>query len=170
MRRLRSLALVLPLFAAACGGGIDPETAAVDGRDALAARNHDAAVEYFDVALEGLDASSPDYVSLKIGRLQALAHLEGKGEEVVEEMEALNAEITDDTRLLPRDFKLVTTDLVSAGQYEPAAWVMDLGVKRYPGDPTMKEVADKVVLAVESAGDEGALSALDGMGYLGGGD
>jgi len=158
--RTTTLTLLLTLGLTACGGGgTDPAQA---GRDALTDGDHTGALAHFDEALEGKTSADGDYYELAIDRARALAYVDA--DKVTEAITALAGEAT----IAARDYRGITTDLVTAKAFLPAVTVMDLGIKAYPEDEKMELVKEKVIAESKAANDAGALAALQGMGYLGG--
>ena len=155
----KSLTLLLTLGLAACSGSQDP---ALAGLEALNSGNHAEALSHFDTALAEKTSADPDFYELSIDRLRAMAY---------QQPEAVPAGVTalaGQATVTARDYRTITTDLVSGKQFVSAVNVMDLGMKAYPDDEKMGLVKDKVIAASKAAGDAGALEALAGMGYLGG--
>lgn len=156
--RTKTPALLLTLALAACGGPTDAKTAA---RDAFQEKDYGEAAKQFEAALEGKTPQDPDYVELQVDHARALAYVEP--EKVPGRVESLAEEV----ELEPRDYRLITTELITAKAYEPAVLVMDQGMKAYPKDEKMAKVAENVKTASQEAGDEGAMKALQGLGYVG---
>ena len=157
--RTKTLLLLLPLGLISCGGSQDP---AVAGREALSDNNYQEALTHFDAALTGKTSADPDFYDLSIDRMRAMAY--HQADEVTGALSALAGQAT----ISARDYRSITTDLVTAKDFVAAVSVMDLGMKAYPEDEKMVKVKDKVIAASKAAGDAGALEALAGMGYLGG--
>ena len=164
--------VVLPIAAAclaaavccvSCSGGDSKEA----GYEALDSGAYSAAVAHFERALQGSERSSAEYVEVSVARCQALAHVDAERAEA--DFEQLSAEIPDPARLTERDFNLVVTELLGTNG-AAAVRLMDAGVKRFPDSDKMSQIRDKVIAAVKKSADAGALSALDGLGYTGGGD
>lgn len=158
--RIKTLPLLLILGLGSCGG--DPVDPVAAGRAAMVDGDPAAALTYFDQALAGKTSADGDYYELQVDRARALSYTDPT--KVPAAVTSLAAEAT----VAARDYRSITTDLVSAKAFVPAVQVMDLGLKAYPDDSKMVEVKDKVISESKAAGDEGALEALAGMGYLGG--
>jgi hypothetical protein len=152
--------ILLTLGLGSCGGG-DADPVAL-GRAAMTNGDEAAALTYFNQALVGKTSADADYYELQIDRARALSYKEPT--KVPEAISSLSAEAT----VAARDYRNITTDLVTAKAFVPAVEVMDLGMKAYPDDPNMVKFKDKVISQSKAAGDAGALKALEGMGYLGG--
>jgi hypothetical protein len=150
-------ALLFTFSLAACGGSVDAKEAAYD---AYQDGDYASAVSHFETALEGKTSADADFLELKVDHLRALAYVDGK--KVVEATKALAGEVT----LSAKDYRSITTDLVTAKAFEPAVRLMDLGIKAYPSDEKMAKVKDVVIEAAKNSGDEGANNALAGLGYL----
>jgi len=156
---LTLLTLTLGLTACGGGGGTDP---AQEGLAALNDGDHAAALEHFNKALEGKTSADEDYYELAVDRARALAYVDA--DKVAEAITTLAGEAT----IAARDYRRITTDLVTEKAFLPAVQVMDLGIKAYPEDEKMEKVKEKVIAESRAANDTGALDALSGMGYLGG--
>lgn len=157
MRTTTLSALLLTLSLTACGGSVDSKEAAYDAYDD---GDYAAAVEHFETALEGKTSADADFLELRVDRLRAMAYVDGS--KVVEAMTTLAGEVT----LSAKDYRSITTDLVTAKAFEPAVRLMDLGMKAFPDDEKMAKVKDVVIEAAKNSGDKGASDALAGLGYL----
>lgn len=157
---IAALGLAAAVCCVSCSGG-DPKEA---GYEALDSGDYSAAVAHFERALEGSKRSSAEYVEVSVARCQALAHVDAERAEA--DFGQLNGEIPDPTRLTERDFNLVVTELLGTDG-AAAVRLMDAGVKRFPDSDRMKQIRDKVIEAVKKSKDPSALSALEGMGYIG---
>lgn len=151
--------LILILGLAACSGSQD---AALAGREALADNNHAEALSHFDTALAERTSADPDFYELSIDRMRAMAYHQP------DSVPAAVTTLASQATVTARDYRSITSDLVSAKEFVSAVKVMDLGLTAYPDDAKMVEVKDKVIAESKAAGDAGALEALAGMGYLGG--
>lgn len=155
-----SLAL-LPL--AACGGGTDAAGLEDQAYNAMASGDSAQALELFDQLLAGMDASDPRMTELSVARCEALAGVDGK--KAQEEFLAL-AEAND---LTVKDYTGVAGNLQQAKNFEPAVLVLDAAKQKFPeSEEKILALIDELGKKAAAAGDEGAASALQGLGYLGG--
>lgn len=163
MPTLRLSALTLTaLTLTACGGG-DPKEA---GTTALQSGDYSKAAEHFAQALKGKDARSEDFVELRVDRCRALAGFDPAAAE--REFTGLTVAVKEAGALKVADFTQVASALLNAKAGVQAVNVMDLGMKRFPGDEKMNALLEKVKQAAFDSGDEAAQDALRGLGYIGG--
>lgn len=162
MQRLLLLtASLLPLVA--CGGSGDAASLKDEAYKAMDGGDSAAALSKFDQLLATLPADAADRVEVSVARCEALAGVDG--DRAREEFLKLAGEHD----LSVRDYTAVAGKLQVAKAYEPAVLVLDAGMKAFPDDkakiePLIAELTKKA----QAAGDEGAMSALQGLGYLGG--
>ncbi|MCY2958798.1 MAG: hypothetical protein NTY35_01435 [Planctomycetota bacterium] len=161
MRSILSIAL---LFLAACGGS-DPKSLSSEGYAALGKGDAKSALTKFDAALQGLEATHPEYLRASLGRCEALARTDGAG---------AKAAFLDLAKKLPAkvgegDYGLVCSAMLQGGFTLDAIDVMDAGNKRFPTSAKMKATHDAVVAAANREATPEALKKLDSLGYAGGG-
>lgn len=164
MRTTLSFPILLAAALSACGDTPAPSEAKNAGYDAFQDGDYSAAVSHFDTALEGKDAGAEDYVEVHVERCRALAHVDGPQAEKA--FKELLEDVPDPSRVTPRDFSLVASELITAKQGVSAVQVVDAGMKRFPDDEKMKQLLEKVKEAAQK--DPAMSSALQGLGYLGG--
>jgi hypothetical protein len=159
MRPFCALLMALALSACLACSSSAPEQLA-DAREALA----DAAYPDAVAAAEAGLAAAPDEVTawgLELVRLEALAR-SGQGEESLALLDRLAAERP---RSVPSSQYSATADqLRVAGQGPVAIQVLDLGMKRFPGDPVLMALIDASAKAPSA--DGGELDMLRSLGYV----
>lgn len=154
-------ALILALSLAACDSG-NPKEAAFE---ALNSGDYAGAVARFDRAMEGAEAGSSEHVELAIGRCEALAHTDGAAAR--DAMIALAGAHAG--KVTARDYGLVASRMVDAGNFDPAIDLVDDGIqKRFQGDPKLVELMDGIVKKATRSGDDAAMDKLEGLGYTSG--
>ena len=158
--RMGALALrSLPLLAASCGGGGgSPAELTNRGYQTLNGGDPGGALTTFREALAGLEPSNPDYLRAKMGEVEALIQV--NPEEARDVFLRLGSQVDDG------HYTTVASKMTSAKAYEPAITVLDVGVKRFGESPKLLEMLKRVREEAEKSGDEGALKALEGLGYL----
>ena len=156
MKRIGAIAAALAI--AACGGS---------ARDSLDQARKELAQTHYPEAIAAADAGlarSPDAITswgLELVKAQALAQ-SGKGAETVAQLEKLAANWPDN---LGADQYLAAADqLRGAGQGAAAIEVLDLGIKRFPGDPQLRGQIEQAKQAAEPGSDE--VERLRSLGYL----
>ncbi len=156
-------ALSLPLIFTACTDESDPKEG---GYEAMQNGDHATAASAFKAALEGTDASAPDYTELRLARCEALAFVNGDESEA--EFKSLCEEQSE---LDSKQYALIGRSLLEAEATANAARVVDMGLTAHPDDAKLTALMDKVMVAAAEAADgedSDAMDALKGMGYLGG--
>ncbi len=157
--QILSLALALPLVSCNGGATADPMSAA---ETALQAGDSSKAVALLQKHVAGLDASSADYREATLLLCSALA--EGAPKEASAKLLSLAQQQPE--AITAKDFRDVQSYLQTHGHYLEAIDVMDAGLKRWAGDPLMLEVKDRLLAAVQNAGDAAATAKLKGLGYM----
>jgi len=158
-QRLGSLALlVLPLLGTSCGGASTPAELTNQGAEALGSGDYPDALTKYRQALAGLDRDDPDYLRAKMGEVETLIHV--NAEEATSTFLGLGSLVNEN------DFASVASKMTSAGEYHEAIKVLDAGVQAYGESPKLVEMLKVVRAEAEDAGDEDALKALEGLGYL----
>jgi tetratricopeptide (TPR) repeat protein len=140
------------------GGGGDPKAANDEGYSALNSGNHQDALSRFQSALEGLDASDPQYMRAKMGEIEALTHLDADG--------AKDALLGLGDQAGEGEYSKVANTLTGQGNFIQAIDVLDAGVKRYGESPKLKAMLELVRAEAEKSGSSDALDKLKGLGYL----
>jgi hypothetical protein len=154
---LAALLLTLPLVS--CGGGSKTPTELTnDGAAALGSGDYTGALSNYREALAGLTREDPDYLRAKMGEVEALIHV--NAEEATTTFLGLGSLVDEN------HFATVASKMTSAGEYQEAIKVLDAGVQAYGESPKLVAMLQKVKEEAEDAGDEGALKALEGLGYL----
>ena len=64
------------------------------------------------------------------------------------------------------DYATVGNKMTSAKAFQDAIAVIDAGIKKFPEDEKLPKLIEVVQAEAEAEGDEGALKALEGLGYL----
>lgn len=160
----RALALSLPLVLGACGGGsADPKAATDAGYAALGSGDAQGAVDHFAEALGALEPTDPGYKRARMGEIEAKVGLAPDA--------AANSFLeyskSHPEQLEAGDYRKVGVQLSDRKALKVAVDVLDAGLKRFPGDPKLKEAMELTVAAAETSGDTSALDALRGLGYIG---
>ena len=162
MRTTTALLIALSTSLAACGGGNPKE----DAFAALNSGDFAGAIADFDKAMDGVEQGSSEHIELAVGRCEALAHTDA--EAAKNAMIALAEAHKDGVK--SGDYKLVASKMVDAKNFEPAIHLLDDGIKnRFPSDSEkLTALIETITMKAEKSGDAGALSALKGLGYVGG--
>ena len=164
----RPLALLacLPLALAACGGGGgDPAELTTQGYDALYSGDAETAVDRFSEALQSLQPTDPGYERARMGHVEALVRV--KPDTAAQSF--LNYAEQQPEQVDAADYHKVGMQLSEGKALSDAVAVLGAGLKRFPDDPKIDEALKKTMAAAEQSGDTGALDALKGLGYTGGG-
>jgi hypothetical protein len=135
------------------------------GEDALAAGNSSAAAKSFASALEALggDTLSPEYTTAKLGLAEASIFGDPRGAR--DAFLALAREKPE--RIQDRDFNAFATKLGEANHIAEATEVLSAGIALFPESPYLVALRDALGKKAEASGDQGALDALSGLGYVG---
>src|SRR6187402_1900358 len=138
-RALGLLALSLPLALAACGGGpADPKAATDAGYAALGSGDAQAAVDHFAQALGTLKPGDPGYNRARMGEIEA---------KVGFAPDAAAASFLEYSKAQPEqleagDYRKVGVQLSDRKALKAAVDVLDAGLKRFAGDPKLKEAME----------------------------
>lgn len=156
---MRSLCAVL-LAALLAGCAPSAQESLADARSQLADASYADAVASAEAGL----AAGPDAVTawgLELALLEARAR-DGRGAAALAQLERL-AEVHPE-RLPPTQYSAVAYQLRTGGDGPAAIQVLDLGVKRFPGDPNLERlIADsKTAPGVDAA----ELQMLKSLGYI----
>lgn len=159
--RLLTLLVALSLSLAACGGS-DPAQLTQDAYADLGRSDYSGALAKFQSALKELQPADPEYVEAKLGEIEAWCYVDGPKakDEFLTYAKAAPDNVT------PRDFKKVASNLTSAHKFEPAIAVLAAGLERYPKDESVRKLGETIKVEATKVGDEAALGALKGLGYL----
>ncbi|MDJ0786981.1 MAG: hypothetical protein QNK05_09270 [Myxococcota bacterium] len=155
---LRLLCVLLMALALACSAS--PQGQLADARAALADADYAAAIDAAEAGLAG----GPDEVTawgLELVKLEALART-GEGEAVVALLDRLGSERPNDVP--PSQYSATADQLRVAGKGPEAIQVLDLGMKRFPGDDVIAGLIDASAKAPSA--DGGELDMLRSLGYV----
>jgi hypothetical protein len=152
-----TLPLLALVFLAGSCGSADPKT---EGLSALQASDYGKAAVHLETALASLDPGSPDYMEVARGRCKALAHTDSQ------KAKAEFEKLASARELRVADYSEIVGHLLSAKQFMPAVEIMDGGLKKFPDDPKMILIKEKVIAQSKQAADPAAMQALAGLGYL----
>ena len=162
MRTSLALALLLPLALGSCGGSADPGALVKSGHTALGAGDYDQARSDFEAALELIDVSHDQFLSAKLGAVEALIreNAEQAKDEFLTFASELPAEVTDE------DFSYVGQKFAGAQEFSAAIDILDAGMKKYKESAELVQLKDNIRGAAERAGNQAALDKMAGLGYL----
>jgi tetratricopeptide (TPR) repeat protein len=158
------LATSLVLFA--CGGGAsDPAALASSGSAALNSGDYASAKADFEKGLEliGGDASHVQFAALKLGSIEAEAHI--NPEKAEKDFLAFAASHPD--RADYRSYSKIAAELDDAKALTVAVRVLDAGLKRFEDHEVLAKQMAGLEQKAKDTGDAGALDALQGLGYIG---
>ncbi len=150
--------LVSAALLCGCGGSAQDHLA--EAREEVAAGSWSGALESADAGL----ASGPDATTrwgLELVKLEALARA-GEGGMAKQQLELITSLHPD--HVPPTQFSATADQLRSAGAGPEAIEVLDMGLKRHPGDPTL----ERMIGAASSSGesDPAELEMLRSLGYI----
>jgi hypothetical protein len=160
------LGIFLPLalcLATSCGSS-DPATLANDGSAALSAGKYPEAVKSFEGALAGMDASSPDWMRVQLGLVQALAHTDATRGKT----EFLALAKANPSKVSDRDFSMIGLKYGEAGKLNEATEILNAGMEMHAESPQLIQLRDRLGDLAKEGGSSDALKALEGLGYAGG--
>jgi hypothetical protein len=158
MRTRTALFALLTVFIAACGSA-DPKEA---GFEALQRAEYADAVYHLEVAMEAAEPGTEEYLEVAVARCEALAYTDPATCKA--EFMALVASAAE--QISTQDFSMVVTRLMETSEYVAAIDILEAGVNKFPDDPKMGKLKDKVVEKSQKAADPAALEALKGLGYI----
>ncbi|MCE9594165.1 MAG: hypothetical protein K8S98_08225 [Planctomycetes bacterium] len=161
MLKHRTLPLVLVTLLAACGSKSAKELADAAYQD-LGRSDYNAAQAKFAEALKATDPASPDWVGYKFGEIEALTGIDGEKAKT----EFLDLTATHGDKVTSKDYVTIANKLTGARAFGPAIALLADGLKRFPKDENVKKLGDRIKIEAEKANDKGALSSLQGLGYL----
>jgi hypothetical protein len=147
------------LVAAICGCGQTAHEYLVDARRELADADYPEAVSAADAGLRENPRATTQW-GLELVKLEAQARA-GQGEETKGQLEHLAGLYPD--RMPATQYSATADQLKSAGQGAAAIEVHDMGIRRYPGNPTL----ERLIAASRSASSAPAeLEMLRSLGYV----
>ena len=152
---------LLPLCA--CGGGGDARSTMTEATTALDSGDFAGAAAKYTAAMAKMtDADAAMKLEAELGLLQANAHLEPKKAK------------TDFLALVEREaveyssYNSMVSALAADGNFDEAIEVLKVGMEKLKEDePKLKQLVQKVGDMAKNAGAAGALSELEGLGYVG---
>lgn len=159
--RLLALLAALSLSLAACSGS-DPAQLTQEAYADLGRSDYSGALAKFQSALKELQPSDPKYVEAKLGEIEAWCYVDAP--KAKDEFLAYAKAAPD--KVTPGDYKKVASNLTSAHKFDPAIAVLTAGRERYPKDESVYKLGETIKAEASKAGDESALKALRGLGYL----
>jgi hypothetical protein len=164
MRRSTSILFLAAVSAlAACNGGSkDPAKLTDSGYAALGKSDWKGAQSDFDAALAVLQPTDAGFKRAKMGQVEALIHTDAA--KARDEFLALAKGMS--SQVEPNDYIAVASKLTGERKFMDAIAVLEVGLKAHPEHPKVKAIGDRIKAEAEKAGDEGALKALKGLGYL----
>ena len=149
-------------FLVAAAGLVACETSAADrlaeAQARLSAGAYAEAAVIAGGALESAGADAALRWRLEIVRLEGLARA-GDGAAAKAALQALSG---GPNPLKPTHFVTTSEQLKAAGAASVAIEVLDLGAKKFPGDPLL----DRAIAQAKTAGTDEELEALRSLGYL----
>ena len=156
----RYLSLCLLTALAACGGS-DPAALVKDSYSALSSRDYAGAEAGFTEALQGLDSSSSEHMRAQLGLFRARSYSDPTGTKAdfLTYAKANDLEIIDYTQFI--------SDLVSGDHLDEAIAVVGEMKSIFPDNPKVDEMGNLLVTKAKNTGDDSALDALSGLGYVG---
>jgi len=165
-RRPFAAALLLGFFAASCGGSATPAEHTDAGYSALNKGDAKGAQAEFDQALAALKSTDAGYLRAKMGSIEALieTNTEASTAKAKDEFIALAAGMSSQVK--SSDYINVSSKLANKQRFGDAIKVLEAGLKAHAEDPKVKAVGEKIKELASKAGDNEALKALSGLGYL----
>lgn len=157
---VRYVPLVLLIALSACGG-TDPRDQVRDSYSALSSRDYAGAEAGFTEALTQLEPSSPEHMRAQLGLYRARSYSDPAGAKTdfLSYAKANGLAIIDYTQFI--------SDLVSGDHLDDAIRVVGEMKTIFPDDPKVDEMGNLLVTKAKSAGNDDALNALSGLGYVG---
>ncbi len=161
--RPRTLLLLLPLLAPACGPA-DPRALTDAGASALASGDSPKARDCFEQALAELKPGDPEYVRASLGLFQALV----RGEPVQARDKFLAFAKAQAASVNEGHYGAMVGEFLRRDRTAEAIDVMDAGVKAFPNSEVMLAIQKRVEEQARTAKDPAALQKMKGLGYIGG--
>ncbi|HJO27487.1 MAG: hypothetical protein CMK00_04895 [Planctomycetes bacterium] len=159
MKALRLL-LLPALLLASCAGS-DPAATKDAAYSALGAGDYASAQTLFDEALAGMAPSDPSFVQASFGRCRAMAHSDGAGAS-----SAFLSLAEGNDSIGVKDFSMLVSELMDAGNLLDAIELLDKGLTRYPDNERLSTLKEHVVAESQKPGNDAAMDKLKGLGYL----
>ncbi|MFT7670850.1 MAG: hypothetical protein ACI8X5_003563 [Planctomycetota bacterium] len=170
-----TLASLLLLVPASCGGSANSGASVEAGYSSLSSGSYSEALGSFDTALDGLTTSDPKFLEAKLGQLQAQCHVDAVKAKT--DLFALGT----DSGVTAKDYSMVATELLTAATAKASSdqdaaseaigegiAVLAKGKETFPDyskwDAKITQFGDKAA----TLGSADALEALKGLGYVGG--
>lgn len=160
---LLPLALVLPLATTSCGGSADAAGMISAAETDLNSGKYDDAVSGFEDALAALTTEDPEYVQAKMGHIKALIY--GEPDRAQDEFLKLAEDLPEHVDI--QKYKIVGTKMTEAKRFPQAIAVLHAGNEAFGNPESLIAAMKNVEIAAADAGDDGALSQLKGLGYVG---
>lgn len=168
MKSRRSIAVshlaasLLCVVAASCGGSADPAKLTDEGYAALGKSDWKGAQTDFAAALEGLKSTDPGFLRAKLGWIEAAVYTDPA--KAKDEFLALAGGMN--LQIKSSDYIAVASKLTGERKFPEAIAVLESGLKAHAEDPKVRAVGEAIKKAAEKAGDNAALEALKGLGYM----
>jgi hypothetical protein len=159
---LAALAATLALPIACDGGSADPSKLTESGYAALGKSDWKSARSEFQKALAAMQTTDPRYLRAKMGEVEALVHLDAA--KARDEFLATARGMS--SRVGPKEYIAVASKLTSERKFMDAIGVLEAGLEAHSEDLKLKAVGDRIKEEATKAGDDKALEALRGLGYL----
>ena len=156
--------LTLPLLTG-CGGdagGGSPSEMTDAGYASLGSSDFQGALTSFEGALANIEPGGEGFIRAAMGEVEALIHIDAG--QARDKFLALAQSYPD--AIESRQYKTVAGQMTSEKKFTEAIAVLDSGLQTYAEDPSLMALLERVKEEAEKAGDTGALSALEGLGYL----
>ncbi len=156
----RHLTFGLLLTFAACGGA-DPATQVNDSYSSLSSRDYLRAEAGFTEALKQLEPGTGSHRRAQLGLFRARSYSDPTGTKAdfLTYAKANDLEIIDYTQFI--------SDLVSGDHLDEAIAVVGEMKSIFPDNPKVDEMGNLLVTKAKNTGDDSALDALSGLGYVG---
>lgn len=161
MKLLLTALCLLPLCA--CNGGGDARSTMTAANEALDSGDYAGAATKYTAAMAKMnEGDAAMRLEAKLGLLQANAHLQPKKAK------------SDFLALVEREaveypsYNSMVSALAADGNFDEAIEVLKKGMEKLKDDePKLKQLVQRVGDMAKNAGASGALSELEGLGYVG---
>ena len=158
------LALAFPILLPACGGGSDPKALNDSGYEALGASDWSGALADFEAAVAAIgdDSAHPQYLSAKLGEIEARIHTDAKKaeEQFLALAKGMPSKVTD------KDFSMIGSKFAGASEFSSAIAILDAGMQTHAESPHLAGLLESIKTAATREGNTAAISELEGLGYL----
>jgi tetratricopeptide (TPR) repeat protein len=158
---MKSLRLLLPAHLLASCGGTDPAATKDAAYSALGAGDYASAQALFDEALAAMSPGDPAFVQVSFGSCRALAHSDGPAART-----AFLALADTNDSIGVKDYSMLVSELMDAGNLLDAIELLDKGLTRYPDNERLSKLKEHVVAESQKPGNDAAMDKLKGLGYL----